>query len=202
VLIYEEVVRTLGLHKPVVIGQSFGGMLAAELASAFPGLAARVVLLDPIGLWRDDQPVANWMATPPDKLPSLLFHHPESPAAKAMLLMPEDPDLAAAATAGLVWAFGSTGKFAWPIPDRGLRSRLHRLAAPVLLVWGREDQLISASYVADWQRELPQSQAVVIDDCGHIPQVEKLAETVTAVDVFLGYAATPAAQPVAAEGGN
>jgi pimeloyl-ACP methyl ester carboxylesterase len=200
VLIYEEVVRTLGLHKPVVIGQSFGGMLAAELTSAFPGLAAKVVLLDPIGLWRDDEPVANWMTTPPDKLPSLLFHNPDSPAAKAMLQMPQEPDLAAAATAGLVWSFGSTGKFTWPVPDRGLRARLHRLTAPVLLIWGREDQLISVSYVADWQRELRDSQAVVIDDCGHIPQVEKLPETVAAVDTFLGRQATQATQPDTCEG--
>src|SRR5881392_2876274 len=47
VLLYEEVIRTLGLDKPVLVGQSFGGMLAAELAATFPGLASRVVLLDP-----------------------------------------------------------------------------------------------------------------------------------------------------------
>ena len=141
VLIYEEVVRTLGLHKPVVVGQSFGGMLAAELTAAYPKLASKVVLLDPIGLWRDDMPVANWIATPPAELPALLFHDPAGPAAQSMLAMPDDPDIAAAATAALVWAFGSTGKFAWPVPDRGLRSRLHRLTAPVLLVWGRNDRL-------------------------------------------------------------
>ena len=200
VLMYEEVVRTLGLHKPVVVGQSFGGMLAAELTSAFPDLASKVVLLDPIGLWRDDAPVANWMTTPPDKLPALLFHHPDSPEAQAMLAMPVDPDLAAAATAGLVWAFGSTGKFTWPIPDRGLRSRLHRLTAPVLLVWGREDQLVSSRYVEDWQQELRDNQAVVIDDCGHIPQVEKLDETAAAVDAFLGSAPNPRTPTPSVEG--
>ncbi|NPT55965.1 alpha/beta fold hydrolase [Paraburkholderia elongata] len=38
VLAYEELVRSLGLHDPVVVGQSFGGMLAAELAATFPDL--------------------------------------------------------------------------------------------------------------------------------------------------------------------
>jgi pimeloyl-ACP methyl ester carboxylesterase len=185
VLMYEEVVRALGLHKPVVVGQSFGGMLAAELTSTFPGLAAKVVLLDPVGLWRDDLPVANWMATPPDRLPALLFHDPAGAAAQSMLALPEDPDIAAAAIAGQVWSFGSTGKFAWPIPDRGLRARLHRQSAPVLLVWGRQDRLAPVGYVREWQAELADCQAVVIDDCGHIPQVEKLAETVAAVENFL-----------------
>ncbi|MFF5988374.1 alpha/beta fold hydrolase [Prauserella flavalba] len=186
VLIYEELVRTLGLANPVVIGQSFGGMLAAELTSAFPELAAKVVLLDPIGLWRDDLPIANWIATPPDQLPALLFHDPAGPAAQSMLAMPDDPDIAAAATAALVWAFGSTGKFAWPIPDRGLRARLHRLTAPVLLVWGREDRLAPVGYVDEWRDALTDCRAVVINDCGHIPQVEKLQETLAAVSDFLG----------------
>jgi pimeloyl-ACP methyl ester carboxylesterase len=185
VLIYEEVVRTLGLHKPVVVGQSFGGMIAAELTSAFPQLASKVVLLDPVGLWRDDMPVANWIATPPAELPALLFHDPGSPAAQSMLAMPEDPDIAAAVTAALVWAFGSTGKFAWPVPDRGLRARLHRLTAPVLLIWGNQDRLAPVGYVSEWQNELADSQAVVIDNCGHIPQVEQLEKTIAAVEKFL-----------------
>jgi len=104
VLIYEEVTRALGLRKPVVVGQSFGGMIAAELCAAYPDLAAKVVLLDPIGLWRPDIPVANWMATPPDQLPGLLFHDPAGFAAQSMLAMPDDPDLAVAATAGMVSA--------------------------------------------------------------------------------------------------
>lgn len=185
ILVYEELVRKLALDAPVLIGQSFGGMLAAELAAAFPGLAAKVVLLDPIGLWRDDAPIANWVATPPDELPALLFHRPDGPAAQAMLSPPGDPEVARAAAAGMVWAFGCTGKFAWPVPDRGLRNRLYRLTAPVLLVWGREDRLAPVAYANEWADLLSDSRVVIIDDCGHIPQVEKFDETVTAVDAFL-----------------
>jgi pimeloyl-ACP methyl ester carboxylesterase len=185
VLIYEELVRKLGLIIPVVVGQSFGGMLAAELASAYPSLFAKVVLLDPIGLWRDDAPIANWMATSPEDLPALMFHAPESPAAHAMLALPDDPEVARAITAGMVWAFGCTGKFVWPLPDRGLRSRLHRITAPVLLLWGREDRLAPVAYTEDWAELVNDIRVVILDDCGHIPQVEKLGETAAAVDAFL-----------------
>lgn len=82
VLIYEEVVRALGLHKPVVVGQSFGGMLAAELAAAFPELPSKVVLLDPIGLWRDDLPIANWIATHPTSCPHCCSTTPPHPQRK------------------------------------------------------------------------------------------------------------------------
>ena len=185
VLIYEEVVRTLDLRKPVLVGQSFGGMLAAELAATFPDLASRIVLLDPIGLWREDLPIADWISAPPEQLPALLFKDPSSPAAQSMLALPEDPNIAAAAIAARVWAFGCTGKFAWPIPDRGLRGRLHRLKAPVLLVWGRDDRLTPVGYVEEWQSQLYDSRAAIIDNCGHIPQVEKLPETITTVADFL-----------------
>jgi pimeloyl-ACP methyl ester carboxylesterase len=186
VLAYEELTRRLGLTRPVVVGQSFGGMLAAELAAYFPGLPEKLVLLDPIGLWRDDHPVANWIATPPDRLPALLFKDPASPAAQAMLAMPEDPEIARAATAAFVWALGCTGKFAWPIPDRGLRNRLHRIAAGTLIVWGRDDSLIDVAYAEEFERLIAGSKVVVIDDCGHIPQVEQYEQTVAVVDGFLG----------------
>ena len=185
VLLYEEAIRALGLDKPVLVGQSFGGMLAAELAATFPELASRVVLLDPIGLWREDMPVADWISVPPEELPPLLFHNPASSAAQAALALPEDLNIAAAAIAARVWAFGCTGKFAWPIPERGLSRRLHRLVAPVLLVWGRNDSLAPVSYVDEWRAHLPNCTTAIFDECGHIPQVEKLEETIAAVSDFM-----------------
>lgn len=185
VLVYEELVRTLGLDRPIVIGQSFGGMLAAELTATFPSLASRVVLLDPIGLWREDLPIPNWMVTPPEQLPALLFHDPANPAAQAMFTLPDDLDTQATIIAGMTWAMGCTGKFVWPIPDRGLSRRLHRLSVPVLLIWGRQDRLTPVGYVPAWEAALADCHSVIIDDCGHIPQLEKLAETLAAVEQFL-----------------
>ena len=185
VLAYEEIVRKLGLHSPVVVGQSFGGMLAAELAAHYPELPSKLVLLDPIGLWREDAPVANWVATPPEQLPALLFHNPAGAAAQAMLAMPEDEEQRIAATAGLVWAFGSTAKFVWPIPDKGLRNRLHRVKASTLIVWGRQDSLVDVSYADEFAELIVDSKVAVIDDCGHIPQVEQLEQTAAVVDGFL-----------------
>ena len=186
VLAYEELVRKLGLTKPVVVGQSFGGMIASELASHFPDLPTALVLLDPIGLWMEEHPTADWISTPPDQLPSLLFHNPSSPSAQAMLAMPEDPEQMRAAIAGMVWAFGCTGKFTWPIPDRGLRSRLHRISARTLILWGREDKLASVAYANEFANAINGSKVAIFEDCGHIPQVERYEDTVLAVDEFLG----------------
>jgi pimeloyl-ACP methyl ester carboxylesterase len=74
VLVYEEVIRSLGIARPVPVGYSFGGILAAELEATFLDLPDKLVLLDVLGLWWDDAPVARWILTPTDRLPELLFH--------------------------------------------------------------------------------------------------------------------------------
>lgn len=185
VLIYEQTLRELGLSGVPVVGQSFGGMLAAELAAAYPALFSRVVLLDPVGLWRDDAPVANWIAAAPAELPGLLFADPAGEAAQAMLALPADPDALASAQAAMVWNLGATGKLCWPIPDRGLHKRLHRITAPTLIVWGEQDALASPVYAGEFRSRIANSRVEIIPKSGHIPQVEQMDTTYAAVSAFL-----------------
>ena len=194
VLVYEEAIRALGLDRPAVIGQSFGGMLACELAATFPALFSRVVLLDPIGLWLDEHPVANWVAAAPEELPALLFHDPDGEAARVAMTPPADPDAAIAAIAALSWAIGCTAKFVWPIPDKGLAKRLHRIEAPTLIIWGNEDRLVSSAYAAEFGRRIAGSRVEIIDECGHIPQLEQPEKTYALVSDFLGLAAEAASR--------
>lgn len=185
VVVYEETLRGLALDRPVAVGQSFGGMVAAEIASSFPNLFSKVVLLDPVGLWRDDAPVTNWIAAPPDRLPSILFLDPGGEVAQAMLAMPEDPDALVSAQAQLVWNLGACGKLVWPIPDRGLHKRLHRIAAPTLVVWGEDDALAPVVYADEFGKRIAGSQVEIVSKCGHIPQVEQMETTYGLVTKFL-----------------
>lgn len=186
VLIYEEAIRELDLSEPpVAIGQSFGGMLAAELAAHYPQLFSRLVLLAPIGLWHEQTPLADWMEASAAELPPMLFHDPNGPAAKAMLTPPDDPEAAIAMQSGMVWALGCTGKFVWPIPERGLHKRLHRITAPTLIVWGENDHLNPVSYAGEFAAKVAGSRLKTLPECGHIPQVEKAHETLALVRDFL-----------------
>ena len=47
--------------------------------------------------------------------------------------MPADPERRRPLIADLVWALGATGKFVWPIPDKGLKKRMHRIKAKALI---------------------------------------------------------------------
>lgn len=184
-LAYEEAFRALGLNKPILVGQSFGGMMAAELAAMFPALPSRLVLLDAIGLWRDDAPIVNWNEIHPQELPALLFHNPQSAEAQAMLALPDDFDARIKAMALGVWTLGCTGKFVWPIPDLGLSRRLHRVDTPTLIVWGEHDRLSPPVYADEYANRIKGSRVVLIPDAGHIPQVEALEPTWREVSSFL-----------------
>ena len=61
VLCYDEMLEQLQIAEAALVGHSFGAMMACEVAAARPSRARRLALIDPIGLWRDDAPVVNWM---------------------------------------------------------------------------------------------------------------------------------------------
>ncbi|MEU1850950.1 alpha/beta hydrolase [Streptomyces sp. NPDC019990] len=184
VLAYEELCRRLGLVRPVIVGHDVGGMLAAELSAAFPELPERLVLISALGLWREDLPVTSLAAAAATELPGLLFHDPAGEVAQAALTPPADPEAAVEVIGNMVWSIGSTAKFIWPIPDRGLRARLHRVTAATLVVWGREDRLAPAGYADEFAGLIPGARAVVFDASGHLPQLEQFKETVTIMEEF------------------
>jgi pimeloyl-ACP methyl ester carboxylesterase len=173
-LIYDEILDALNLSTVRVVGTSFGGMMACEIAAHRPERVTKLITLDPIGLWRDDAPVAQYMLMTPEQLVTTLYKHLDSPAVQAALQMPIDPKQVAVATADLVWALGATGKFVWPIPDKGLKKRLHRVKAPTMIVWGEDDALISPVYAEEFATRIANSRIEIIKDCGHVPQVERL----------------------------
>ncbi len=178
VLYYDELFDALELERPAVVGHSFGGMVAAEVAATNPGRVSKLVLLNPIGLWRDDKPVKNWMVTPPEELPGIVFADPEGPVAKQMFTMPEDEEQALEVQIQMMWSQACTGKFVWPIPDKGLKKRIHRIAADTLIIWGQQDGLISPVYADEFKSRIQKAKVELIDNAGHVPQLEQL-ETVS-----------------------
>ena len=185
VLCYDELLAALRLGEVALAGHCFGAMVACEVAALAPSRAKRLALIDPIGLWRDDAPVVNWMLLGAAEMPAHVFHRPDGPAAKAMFAVPEDPEAAALARTRLTWAMGATGKFIWPIPDKGLKKRIHRITAPTLLVWGEHDRLVPRVYAREFAGRLPESRLEVVAGAGHAPHLEEPEATARAVQAFL-----------------
>jgi pimeloyl-ACP methyl ester carboxylesterase len=176
----------LGLTAPVVAGHSFGGLLGAEIAAASPKSVSRLVLIDPVGLWRDDLPVKNWMVLSEKARRSTLFADPEGDAAKRFFTMPNDPEARLDALSAMVWAQACTGKFVWPVPDRGLTRRIHRIAAPTLIVWGEADRIAAAAYAKEFGDRIAGAKIETIDKAGHLPHLEQPETVAKAIAAFLG----------------
>jgi pimeloyl-ACP methyl ester carboxylesterase len=149
-------------------------MVACELAAMRRDRVPKLVMLDPIGLWRDDAPIADYMMLSPPDLVATLFHNMESPQVQEFLVMPEDPDELATSIADSIWALGTTGKFVWPLPDKGLKRRIHRVSAQTLIVWGEHDRLVSPVYAQDFAALIPGSRVEIVPGAGHVPQWEQL----------------------------
>jgi pimeloyl-ACP methyl ester carboxylesterase len=185
VLFYDELLDALGLERAPLVGASFGGMVACEVAAHRRRGVSALVLLDPIGLWRDDAPVAQYMTMLPDELAAVLFHDPRGEVAQAAMALPSDAGERAIAMADLVWAMGATGKFVWPIPDKGLARRLHRVTAPALIIWGEDDRLVSPLYAQEFADRLSDARVEIVPDAGHVPQLERLDVVAPLVLEFL-----------------
>ena len=185
VLCYDELLDQLELRETMLVGHSFGAMVACEMAALRRSRVRRLVLIDPIGLWRDDAPVTNWMLLAPQDLPAYVFREPEGPAAKALFSIPDEREAGALARTRLTWAMGSTGKFIWPIPDKGLRKRIHRVTAPALLVWGQDDRLVPLVYAEEFGRRLGRTRVEVVKGAGHAPHLEQPEATAAVVRAFL-----------------
>jgi pimeloyl-ACP methyl ester carboxylesterase len=186
VLCYDELLEALGLRGTGFVGHSFGAMMACEIAAAYPGRARRLALIDPLGFWRDDAPITNWMLLSPGELPGYVFHDPEGEAARRMFGSAKDGEEAAVmARVQLTWAMGTTGKFIWPLPDKGLKKRIHRVQAPTLLIWGSEDRLVPPVYAEEFARHIDGARAETIDHTGHAPHLEQPKTVVRLLHDFL-----------------
>jgi len=79
---------------------------------------------------------------------------------------------------------GATGKFIWPIPDKGLKKRIHRIAAPTLLVWGEHDRLVPRAYAKEFAGRIADTRLEVVAGAGHAPHLEQPDATARAVQAF------------------
>jgi pimeloyl-ACP methyl ester carboxylesterase len=185
VLAYDELFDRLGLERTHLVGHFFGGMVAAELAATLRARASKLVLVSPLGLWRDDAPPADVVILPAEDLLPALWRDPASPAARAWAALPENEGDNVAAQIESVQRRAAMAKFVWPIPDRGLRKRLHRIAAPTLVLWGDADRTNPVVYAEDWQRRI-KGAALRLLPGGHMALHEAPDAAAAAVAEFLG----------------
>jgi pimeloyl-ACP methyl ester carboxylesterase len=179
---YLDVLDALGLERPHVVGASFGGWIAAELAVYAPHRIGSLTLLSAAGLRLPEHPMTDLFLLPPAKLSATLFHNP-----------PPAPAAAPGAAADLDAIIGayreatSLARFSW-VPffnDPKLERRLGRITAPALVVAPADDRVIPIEHAKRYAARISGAAYAEVPDCGHAMYFEKPAEFASAVADFL-----------------
>jgi pimeloyl-ACP methyl ester carboxylesterase len=186
-----DVVDALGLDRPYVVGESMGGWIAADMAALRPKEVGRLALIAPLGMWRDSHPVADMFGMMTPEMVPLLFHDVTCPAAQAMqglnaLISDKDDrtDAQVELLIGIARGMRTAAKFLFPLPDTGVERRLHRIAAPTLIVWGGEDRFIDPSYGELFRDRIPGAQLQLVSPAGHLVAMENPAPLARALRAF------------------
>lgn len=183
ILHYVDLFGALDLSSVNLVGHSLGGWIAAELASFFPQIVKNLVLIAPSGLRIAKNPIVDVFALSPEQLAMICFND----LSKAMEVMSQRDmsDMKKLAlqdyrertmVAKLAWTLGYSPK---------LEKRLRRISSPSLIIWGKDDQLISSAYGEAYKNAIPNAKLALLDDCGHVPVVEQVDKTVDLIKDFL-----------------
>ena len=184
---YLDVLDRLGLDRPHVVGASFGGWIAAEVAVHSPHLIGSLTLLSAAGLRLPDHPAADVFLMPPAKLAAALFHDPllAPPPPSAPSSPGAAPDLDA-----IIAAYReatSLARFTWAPyqSDPKLERRLGRITAPTLVVAPSDDRLIPVAHARRYAALIGGATYAEVAECGHAMHVERPAEFAALVASFL-----------------
>jgi pimeloyl-ACP methyl ester carboxylesterase len=196
-----DVMVTLEHERATLVGHSLGGGVAMQFAYQFPEMTERLVLVNSGGLGPEVSPVLRAAALPGanyfiaatagigGRVGGLVGR-----GLKAIGLRPSadvaevlrgyasltDPERRAAFLATLHSVIGTTGQRV----DATDRLYLAEML-PVLILWGAEDSIIPVSHGEDAHRAIPGSRLEIFDEAGHMPQLEKPARFIAALEEFI-----------------
>jgi pimeloyl-ACP methyl ester carboxylesterase len=166
---YLDLLDTLGIERVHVVGASFGGWIAAEMATMASPRLASMALIDPVGIKVDGwiYPFLFGMELP--QLVATVFHDPMA----ALALAP--PDMSIDTLALLYRQNTALARVAWNpyLYNPLLRRRLARIATPTLLCWGAHDRLAPLQCAEAWRAEIPGAVLRVFEGSGHVPHIEE-----------------------------
>ena len=178
-----DLLEACGANGADLVGASVGATLCAEIAAFSRESVRRLALIAPFGLFDEREPVADVFALRKNEVAGMLCADPDT--YDAFLARPEGCDEIDWQVT-LVRAEEAAARLLWPMGDLGLAKRLHRIAAPTLLVWGAQDRVLPASYAKRFASGLGGLvQIRSIEGAGHMAELDAPDAVAAAVLDFL-----------------
>lgn len=190
-----EAFNALGIEQFHLLGNSLGGAAAIALAQQHPDRVGRLVLMAPGGGWLPFGP------TPTEGQKEMWkYYNGEGPTLKKMksfigVMTAEPKRWTATAEARYEASLDESHvEFYHRLNDHFAKRRgmdplwrdLHRIKAPTLLLWGRDDRTITLEGAQIMLKYIRDVQLHVFGNCGHWVQLERQAEFEHLVTHFLG----------------
>jgi pimeloyl-ACP methyl ester carboxylesterase len=168
---YLDLIEEFDLDQIVLVGASFGGWLAAEIAIKASPRLKRLVLIDPLGVRlseRDAPDIVDLFATKQSELDRLAYRD----LAHARL------DHAAMSEEDAFVHFRnreSAALFGWSpyMNDPKLKGRLHRIKVPTLVLWGDDDGIVKPRYGGAYASLIPGARFLTVTQAAHFPYIEQ-----------------------------
>jgi pimeloyl-ACP methyl ester carboxylesterase len=163
-----------------LVGSSMGGTLAMEVALAAPQRVTSLWLMgcDPGAAPAGGPDLAGALQTNPDAIIGKLSEIAVFTGATAASASFKSMARAVGATEGAMQARAYAAR-------GDLRARLHQLKMPALLLWGQHDALVPLRTGQALAKALPQAHFEQFPECGHLPTLEKPAESAALFGAFL-----------------
>ena len=167
-----------GVH---LVGQSLGGWIALEMAVRSTMRIKSLTLVGSAGIRIKGKPAADIFIMDPEELTrALLVDESIIDRMLAMELTEEQQDIQ-------IRNKVSTARLGWQprLFDPNLRKWMHRIDVPTHIVWGDTDRIIPPDYAEEFKGLIAGSSVTMIENCGHLPQVERAEPFVDAVAGFI-----------------
>jgi len=181
--IFLDVVEKLGLKKIPVLGLSFGGWIAAEMAVKDDSFISRLSLVNPFGVKIGgpfDRDIQDIWTLHPSKVAALKYHDVEFGKRDYS----NTPEAEITIVARNLESFA---RFCWDpyMHNPKLKIRLPRIQVSTQFIWGANDGVTSAAYGKAYSQLVPGASFVTVANAGHYPQIEQPAEVAKLVKAFL-----------------
>ncbi len=178
------------IQKPVIlVGASMGGAAAIDFTLSYPKLVKKLILVDSAGLAK--QPIiGKFMFSPLDYWATEFLRNPKvrQNISKAAYYDKTFASADAQICASLhlqcpnwnqaLIAFTKSGGYGSFI------NKIRDISQPTLILWGKQDKILGTKDAAKFAKYIPNNQLIWIEECGHVPHLEKPQTVATEIINF------------------
>ena len=179
------------VNKAVLVGHSWGGGIAMDLALHHPDRVEKLILLDSTG-YPPESSFVEWLLRVPSVGRLILAACDKGTFARILKKgVFFDPDLATEEEVeGWMRPYYVRGATQAALELRNyhfdMAEEIRNISQPTLIIWGKEDKALPAEMAERFRQDIKNSVLQIIPNCGHNPQEEKPEEVNGLIKWFAG----------------